>query len=445
MKRLLSTLLLLSLLPLAANATEPSDFAVTLPLEAPPDAALLRLELNEAVYRVLRRADLGDLRIFNRAGEALPMARLPRSEEPREIRVRVALAALPPSAPGSGEDTQVSVRHRGGDTQVEVELREKPPHQAPGTRFLIDTGRFDRQVEGIAMVLEADQAFEGRLRIDTSSDLARWKTLAEHEVVLAVGVGDSRLERSVIPLAGTSQRYLRLSWLDAPPDPPPRAVELIHHQRAAAPSRHWLTLPGTASGGHVDYRLPGLFPVDRARLRPDAGNDVVAALIASRPTVTTRWHEQARTVGYSLQTGGATREGAAVTLPPTRDALWRVTLQQPDTNARAPLLELGWLPEEVVFVARGEGPFRLAAGQPDISPAWLRAEQLVPGFGTPQAAPIAVARIAEDQTRPAPIVRPPSPWQPGRHWWLWGALVLGVVLLAWMARGLWRDLKRPPH
>ena len=83
MKRLIAAVLLsASFAPLhavdrqASEPPRPDDFAVQFPLTDVADG-LNALELNEAVYRAATQRRLNDLRVFNAAGEALPLALLP--------------------------------------------------------------------------------------------------------------------------------------------------------------------------------------------------------------------------------------------------------------------------------------------------------------------------------------------------------------------------------
>ena len=58
--------------PAQAGPPHPTDFAFGLPVETEGEAALWRISLPETVYRHVTRADLGDLRVFDRAGHTMP-------------------------------------------------------------------------------------------------------------------------------------------------------------------------------------------------------------------------------------------------------------------------------------------------------------------------------------------------------------------------------------
>jgi hypothetical protein len=77
MRNLLAILLLVAL---PAHAEAPGDFAYAASVEVSSQEALLWLELPSAVYEGAVRTDLGDLRVFNAAGEVVPHAFLPQSE-----------------------------------------------------------------------------------------------------------------------------------------------------------------------------------------------------------------------------------------------------------------------------------------------------------------------------------------------------------------------------
>lgn len=434
-------------------AESPDDYALQQRIAAPAGAALLRIALDESVYRALRRPDLGDLRVFNAAGEALPIARWPAQRPERTHTLSVALTALPVGDGSAATGTalgraQVAIDQRGGDTQVRVEVgpagvTTSPPPVVP-RRFLADTEAFGHAVQAIEIPLPAEARFEGRLQVETSADLGGWRTLAANEAVLAVGAGNGRLSRTRIELHGGNARYLRLTWLGDAPEPLPQSIELIHREISAPVDHQWISLAGKASGQQVAYLSPGLFPVDRLRLVPTRGsNDVVMGQLFSRPAVSERWQFRSNEVGFRLERDGGPRENPPVSFAMTRDPLWQLRLLRPETAGVAPDLALGWVPEEIVFVARGDGPYRLAVGHPGRTPVWLPVETLVPGYGTANEATPAPARLEPPAGAVEPVARPTSVLEPGRHWWLWAALILGVGALGWMARGVWREMQRP--
>jgi hypothetical protein len=64
----------LLLVPLTAFAERSSDFAYGISVQPASADALVQIEVPQAVYETVVRADLGDVRVFNAADESVPHA-----------------------------------------------------------------------------------------------------------------------------------------------------------------------------------------------------------------------------------------------------------------------------------------------------------------------------------------------------------------------------------
>jgi hypothetical protein len=102
-------------------------------------------------------------------------------------------------------------------------------------------------------------------------------------------------------------------------------------------------------------------------------------------------------------------------------------------GSSSPTLRFGLRAPQVVFLARGDGPFTLAIGNAAAKPADLPIATLIPDF-TPQKMN-SLGRAEADNTQVKLI--PMSPDDASGIDWkrvgLWSVLVLGVMLLGWMA------------
>jgi hypothetical protein len=118
-------------------------------------------------------------------------------------------------------------------------------------------------------------------------------------------------------------------------------------------------------------------------------------------------------------------------------------------------LELGWIPHEIVFTARGEAPFALAFGDVRSRPEALPVASVVPGYRKDEELAAARATIGEaTPVRPAKgFLADPGGWiraafdsGDARTWLLWLVLGGGVLAVAWMALRLLRELGgKPPQ
>ncbi|MBI1905461.1 MAG: DUF3999 domain-containing protein [Rhodocyclales bacterium] len=435
--------MVLLIAPAALAEVTPQDFDVRLAIEAPADAGLVQLRLPADVYRAVRRADLGDVRIFNGAGEPVPMARLPRRTEARERRVERPLVSVPGMSVGTTESVVVDKVSASGSVRIEIDAGSNTPVAAAPRGYLLEVKDFDVAVDELALIWPEPTPFEAAVTVRASDDLQNWRNVARRTPVLALGAGDARIVQDRIALPAVRARFLRVDWDGAPPAITLQRAALVSRSAATAIERGWVEVDGAYSGGAVEYVSPGLFPVDALRLVPPGDNDVVSAVLFSRATVSARWQWRGATVGYRLRQADGTLEGTPTPVALSRDPLWRATLATDMGEGSAPRLQLGWVSEEVAFVARGAGPYTLAAGHATTPPAWLAPAQVVPGYGSATAATLHAGQVLSGAQPVSPPPRTPAPWQPGSHWLLWAALMAGVGVLGMMARGLWRDMRAP--
>ena len=105
-------------------------------------------------------------------------------------------------------------------------------------------------------------------------------------------------------------------------------------------------------------------------------------------------------------------------------------------------LTAGWVAHRLVFAARGAGPFQLAYGRRDATPAAFPIATLIPNYKPDAELDVARAEVGTQRPLggPAPL-RAPVDW---KRWTLWGSLGLGVALLGWMAMRLARQMSAVP-
>jgi hypothetical protein len=453
------TLLALLWLPLAALAQPaemapltPRDFAYGIPLEVDGDGALYSFDLPAEVYRATSRRDLGDLRIFNGHNEVVPhllRAGVPQREVEGEP---VALRFFPlygPSEDGEG-DTQVHIATDSSGAVVDFWQRAPSGEKETVRRYLIDASALEQPVE--KLLLQWDETAGGFLvevTLEYSSDLNTWQRLGESQTLAALSYQGYRLGQRAIALPALQARYYRLSWPLGEQGIELRGVQATLQRVGEEAPRHWLSLqPGgdETHRGVYDFSSGGHFPVDRLRLQLPQPNTVVRAKLLSRAKEgETPWRLRHQGLFYTLQREGHTLRSDTVSLPAVDDPFWRLEIEMGGggIGRGSPQLELGWVSHRVYFVSRGETPFSLAFGaagveplRSDLAPLLHTLEQRRQGNGfIKPALPGGMHELGgESRLQPPP---PPLPW---RTWLLWAVLVIGVLVLALMARSLYRQM-----
>jgi hypothetical protein len=157
---------------------------------------------------------------------------------------------------------------------------------------------------------------------------------------------------------------------------------------------------------------------------------VVEANFLSRARATDPWRNVAQGGFYRLKGADDELRNGPIATAVNSDRYWLVRVRQPtNVMGRGALrLEAQWRPPEVVFLARGIGPFTLAYGNVSISGAESALAPL-PTSVTPAPAMLAAPRTlggAERQKACSETL----PWKTSI---LWAALLAGVALLAGMA------------
>jgi hypothetical protein len=457
---------LLLLAAAAASAAErPDDYAYGARLDADGKEALYEVTVPATLYRGVAAADLRDVRVFNGSGEVVPHAWRARRMQGVEPAAQVAVTLFPLKAAAGAALDGLAIRvHRGPGGAVTVDVTsgaavEAAPRRTVG--YLLDLTGFDRGLRALEFDWEAPAGgFAGKLRVDGSDDLGSWRQLVGAAPLVDLDVGGSRLQQKRVELPRQGVKYLRLSWMpqaDGTPVPELTGVRAELLEKFVEVPREWTFVQsgkGAKSGEYV-FDTGGHFPVDRVRLHLPEPNTVVQVELLARDKADQPWRHVAQGVVYRLRKGDV-EIGSPELTAVASDRYWLLRVDQKGggLGAGAPRLEAGWIPHRLVFAARGVPPFQLAYGKRDAKAAAYAIETLVPGFREDTGATIRAAKAAEAQKVNVQSAQALAPTELGgearrvetidwKRWTLWGALILGVVVLGVMAWRLTRQLDKP--
>jgi hypothetical protein len=307
---------------------------------------------------------------------------------------------------------------------------------------LVDASRFEQPIAALDLDLrEPHDGFTGSVRVESSDDLAHWSTLVPQAPVVMLQFAGQRLERKQVEFSAARCKYLRLSWPMGQPPLDLTAVRARPGSVIVEPPRAWHAVTATpARQGEFEFDLGGQFPLDRLRVELPQDNTVVLAQLLSTRDPTGEWHPVTSAVLYRLRQGDQTVTNPDLATSISHDRYWLLRVDQKGggIGRGTVTLHAGWVPQTLVFVARGNGPFQLAYGSARALPTAFPIESLVPGFRSDLPLQASTARALEQRTlKGAAALRPA---RDVRAWTLWGVLILGVLLLAWMAWRLARQL-----
>lgn len=455
----MKSLLALLIAPvLSVAAEQPQDFAFGLPVEVDGREALYEVEIPASVYQGTTRADLGDLRVFNADGEAVPFAFEPRPPQRAQTPQPVAVQYFPlyGEQPADLEGLRLKVEKSGTGTVVSVKSEGgQPAAKRRLLAYLVDVSALRQPYEALELDWRQDSAsYATNLRVEASDDLKTWTTVVPQAPLVRIDHDGQRLEQRTVEFQPRTAKYLRLSWpASARTDGPARAealeltrVTVRTGDIALEPERTWreaLPEAGEKPGEYL-YDLGGQFPVERVRFALPQQNTIARVEVLSRADPRRDWQLATSSVIYRLAQQGHQVSSPDLVVATNTNRYWLLRVDQKGggLGSGLPRLSAGWVPQKLVFTARGERPFQIAYGSSRVQAAAYPIETVVPGWRSDRQPKLAHAGLLPERLLggAAALHRPFN----YRVFGLWGALVLGVLLLAWMAWRLSKQMQSPP-
>jgi hypothetical protein len=436
----------------SALAQAPAEFRSSAELTLSAADALHRFTLPLEAYRDARR-DLGDLRVFNAKGEAVPFAIAGDEARPREAATSVTLRAFPVyGAPGAtvAADLDVSVRTRSDGTVISVQPRSPASGTArQPTAWLLDASALTSPLQALIVEWDSGPGTEVvHVNVSASDDLRSWQAIASHAALVRVEQGGQSLAQPRVEFPGRRARYLRISG-----ETPAFRLRGARAEMAGdAPrvERALRTVTGVAGEGAGEYvfDLGARLPVEAVRVIFPSQNTVAPVTILSRDSDREEWQRVTAGTFYRLTRAGGEITSPAVDVASRADRYWllRVDQRSGSIGSELPSVEVAWRPAQVVFVARGEPPFRVAFGSPDAPPAALAVANIMPGYSADAEHRLPVAEVGEVSSVAlrGDGMRRLFGEDGGRRLALWSVLVVGVLLLGFMAWKLSRQMQDTP-
>ncbi len=434
-------------------APEVTDYAQGVEIFSYEGRPLVEVLVPDFVYQTATRDDLGDVRVFNAEGTAVPHAfcASPATVQPVIMNASLPVFDLQAAAPSGGNGATVEVETSAG-TQVRVQEESATPSTSGETQtwaHVIDA----RSVSGMLRSIEfdwtsPDGASQAGVRIEASEDLDQWRSVVPSTTLLRVARDSQQLQRKVIPLPLQTYQYLRVVRADGGPSLQLAAViaEVMQQPQSVEPV--WFNANPVTSddAGELLFDAARIAPVTYARLVLPHDNASVRVKLQSRADAKAAWRDRWSGEFYSIVTESERRTSPPAEIDGDHDRYWRVVYSDASQAlTRAPSLELGYRPAKVRFLAQGASPYTLAFGSRRAEPAPIQqCGSLLAGVSEKDLSQmIGEGSVGTPHTLGGETAFKPLPQKtPVRLFVLWGVLITGVGVLVAMAFAL---LKRVRH
>lgn len=434
------------------------DFATGYYLEVDKERAIYALELPEEVYRTVKSADLRDVRIFNGEGESVPhdfrrIEVLDSTLQEKEFLPFFPLHQETVSENGTGFSLQVKRDAAGAIVNINPEPTVADEDK-PITGYLLDLSGLKRPPSELGFLWSNDSdSAVFTVTIEQSSDLIRWVPLVYRATLADLQFGGQRIEKRLVKLPRQPQKYLKLSWMEKRQSLNLQQVSSFSEIIETRRKHRWVSLyNGTVAKDSdllaIEFESNYSLPTSSIQVRFPETNSIARLLVQSRADNDQGWKSRCEQVFHDLSFDGAVIENEPCHFSPTSDSLWRVVVKEDGagllTGNRKPTLQLGWQPNELLFVGRGTSPYLLAFGSGKVAMQERAASsgmllQMLQDKSHSQVAGIArlgkKINLGGAQALQSPVK--PPPW---KKWLLWLILLLGVGLLGYMARSLSKEM-----
>lgn len=421
------------------DPAKPEDYALQLPLEPAAGGALQRLALPPAALVALKRADLGDVRVFDARNKVVPLALLEdRADEAQHSTSVPVYPVVGPAGALEGSGLSIRIEDNRVARVVTVDSSAAPANDtAPPSAVLLDTHALREPANAIALDADIPVGQPITLTLLSSTNLKDWEPLAE-KVLFRPADGMALLGggKVALPAVDLHDRYVAISW--------GRASGVVLKGASAItsvlapPARIAVATRAVplADAHELRFDLPDIARLAAIRLTETGPDGIIPVKLYGRDHVEDPWTPLAAatlrpgTVGNLIDLSG----------PPM--ASYRLEADSRTAGfSAAPKVELLFDPIELLVALSGTPPYRLAAGQANAPAAFLTLTEIAPQVNLAKLAGLPQARLAAP-SGPPPLVALQAGAADGalepRKLILWAALLLGTLVLAFAAIRLLR-------
>lgn len=441
---------------LSAMAQErPADFKSLVPLSLSGEGPWYRLELPLGVQLRASQADLRDVRVFNAAGEPQAYALARQQAQSTEQRNLSAVKWFPlyNSAQAGDSPPSVRVQSNANGTLVQVQPSTQLEAGEEALRgWLLDASAIKAPLQQLVLDWVSEHDGFQRFSIEASDDLQHWQPWGDGQVA-RLSFADERIEQHEVALPGQTARYLRLLWQSPQAAPTLTAAQLQSSTTSSQPSPLAWSQPlagSVAKPGEYSWQLPMGLNVERVRIELKQANSLAPARLYGRRESSLPWQPLGNGLLYRLTQNGQDVQHNELQLPGQTVQQLKLVVDERGggLGAEAPNLEFAVRGVQLVFLARGDGPFTLALGNSAVSAANLPLSTLIPDYSPQRLKDLGQARVdGASQLAPVATKDPVAPASAGPDWkkiGLWAVLLLGVLALAGMAFSLLRKPQAKP-
>lgn len=350
-----------------AAELQKEDFAFGYHIDVGGAGAVYSVPLSYEVYQNSVWDNLADIRVFNGKGEVVPHELRHAETIDRHIQVRVNVPFFPLSSESISPDDDVSIEvQRSLDGEI-VGIARKGSVQQPASSYLLDL----RQAGPYPLSLHLEWRADGTgvlspVTMSSSDNLLDWRRIGRGTLADLLFMGNRIRHRNIV-LYDNPGKYLRITLEKGGEAVRLTGVQAVSDGPDFKRRRSWVDLPlrQASEQGEMYLRadLAGTLPVDGLQLRFRQPNSLLQVRIETR-VPGEPWRYQDSALFYQLQEDDITLTNEPLEIGRKNIRFFRMEVLRDGTGGQTkpPTLKVGYLSHDLLFIARGSGPFVLAYG-----------------------------------------------------------------------------------
>ena len=445
-----SVLLSFLLISHVVFANEPvlEDFAYGYRILTDGNAPIYRLPLPDRVYQT-SVMNLGDIRIFNSDQQRIPFAISKQKAREKTETYWVNLPYFPlrgNAEQNSMENLEIRINNDGKITDIQYRDKKGISENQAIESYIIDLSNVQHNIDELSFIIKGGEGgYLKSVTIEKSDNLNQWGMLVSNATLSRLNYANHTLEKSNVNIPNQKTRYLRFTWRDNSEGLEIQSVRALLTSTSIEKQHNWSTVTGTRSPNDPDkyeFDLGGNFPVARINILLPDQNTLIEAAVKSRKDDKSTWSTHYSGLFYKLNMQGTVLERQPVNISTTTNRYWQLDVKTADgIGSGAPRLQFSWVPDDIYFLARGNGPYTLAFGSSQVGAPEKPISSLMQVLSDEQQqSMIQVARLGDEVTlqgEPALVPVKVIPW---RQIALWIILVSAVIAIGVLAVKLYREM-----
>lgn len=419
--------------------------AASFKLEANAAEPLYQTTLTKEIYQYTGSNQLQDISIVNANGETVPHALVPYESMFQQTKITQTtkpLVIFPMQAEALKQAgiTNIQLNNHNSNTSINVSSEDGKPISK--TYYLFDLGQQPLAFKKLTFDWEGQEGQFLTVDILTSHQLNSWTKVGEAVLLKVTANNQAIVQNSVMLDQLVTARYLQIRPHETTDSFVLTAVNLEFNQvQDLIKPTLWQTVSFSKRTNrnvetHVDFESSSRYPATYLKITLPQQNTITYATILTRNHEDQPWQFVTSTALFRLNKQGTEVTNKEIHIPRTTARYWRLTFNQDQggIGKENPQLSLGWLPDVLVWNARGSSPFTLHIGEASNTANNVSIGHLLKPYGvkTLQQLPDSKLSLSSQNElnntwdSPADVKRR----------WLWGGLFIGVLALAIMAYSL---------